>query len=296
MSFDHYDGDSLVFIVGSPRSGTTWLQRLLASHPLVRTGQESDLFAVYIGPQLRAWRRELDERTRVRGGLGLGCYFLETEFLLLLKEYTFKLLKPMIADLQPGEVFVEKTPSHALYIPEILELLPKSQFIHLLRDTRDVVASLLAASRSWGKSWAPADARRATKMWLTHVKAVREAARGLSARQFIECRYEEFHASPVKALPRIYQFLGLEYDEDLLTKATEMNSAEQKENVNATPIPVGGEFGKISGPAVKEPSGFVRKAKPGSWREDLRLLERIYIWIQARKTMEEFGYQWRLPW
>lgn len=41
-------GENIVFIVGSPRSGTTWLQRLLATHPQIKTGQESRIFE-YVG-------------------------------------------------------------------------------------------------------------------------------------------------------------------------------------------------------------------------------------------------------
>jgi hypothetical protein len=48
-----YQGHNLVFLIGCPRSGTTWLQRLLASHPQVRTVQETFLFPRYISPQLR---------------------------------------------------------------------------------------------------------------------------------------------------------------------------------------------------------------------------------------------------
>src|SRR2546423_15469034 len=97
-------------VVGCPRSGTTWVQRLLASHPQVRTGQESDLFDLCVGPQLQAWRRELDGGSSGRGGVGLGCYFREDEFVPILKRYALDLLRPMVGGLQPGEVFVEKTP------------------------------------------------------------------------------------------------------------------------------------------------------------------------------------------
>src|SRR5262245_18200586 len=87
-----YTGHNLVFIVGSPRSGTTWLQRLLAAHAAIRTGQESKLFGSYIIAQLRAWRweesREADPKTATgRGGTGLSCYMREEEFLASLKEY-----------------------------------------------------------------------------------------------------------------------------------------------------------------------------------------------------------------
>jgi aminoglycoside phosphotransferase (APT) family kinase protein len=51
----------MVFLVGCPRSGTTWHQKLLASHPRIRSGEESHFFSLYVGPQLRAWN---DQKTR----------------------------------------------------------------------------------------------------------------------------------------------------------------------------------------------------------------------------------------
>src|ERR687886_1771642 len=106
-----YRGDSLVCIVGCPRSGTTWLQRLLAGHPSVRTGQESDVFDIYVGPQLRAWRRELDPASSGRGGVGLACYFDDDRFVRALRRYASELMEPMLGGLGPGEIFLEKTPS-----------------------------------------------------------------------------------------------------------------------------------------------------------------------------------------
>ena len=46
---------SLVLIVGAQRSGTTWVQRLLASHPAIVSGQESHLFSSYLGPMWQRW-------------------------------------------------------------------------------------------------------------------------------------------------------------------------------------------------------------------------------------------------
>jgi hypothetical protein len=56
-----------VFLVGCPRSGTTWVQRLLACHPGIATGQESNLFEMYIGPQLRSC---LDQAMQRPAGTG----------------------------------------------------------------------------------------------------------------------------------------------------------------------------------------------------------------------------------
>src|SRR5207249_10186807 len=104
-----------------------------------------------------------------------------------------QLLEPMLGNLQSGELFLEKTPGHVLFVPEIRALLPEARFVHVLRDARDTVASLLGASRSWGGGWAPRQANQAAGTWVNHVQAARQAQRILSASQFFEVRYEALH-------------------------------------------------------------------------------------------------------
>lgn len=296
---DHnYKGHNIVFIVGSPRSGTTWLQRLLASHPQMHTGQESDIFDGYIGPQLRYWRRFSQPHASGRSVIGLACYLTEEEFLQVLKEYMLKLLEPMVGGLQEGELFLEKTPSHALFLSEIMELLPEARVIHMLRDARDVVASLLAASKSWGARWAPKTAGSAAHMWRRHVQAFREASQKSSEEQFYEIRYEDMSARPANTLKEVvFQFLKLEWNEADIKQAIERNRFDKaKETMGGTAIPVGGEFARTLGSVLREPSGFVRKARPGSWKEDLPWIGKICVWLVARKTMKEVGYHWTFPW
>ena len=291
-----YDGRNLLFIVGCPRSGTTWVQRLLASHPGVKTGQESDIFDLYVGPQLRTWTHELNVSASGRGGVGLGCYFLEPDFIRILKAYALELLSPMVASLRVGEVFVEKTPSHALYISEIVRLLPAARFVHVLRDARDTVASLLGASRSWGRSWAPGNAQHAAAMWIQHVQAARKAAMTLRPAQFYEVRYEQLHADTHKALRDLAEWIGLQWTNEELDLAILQNHPEKARAGGGTEIPVGGAIAEISGPVVVEPAGFIRKADVGSWREDLSIADRIRVWKLARTTMRNMGYEWPLPW
>lgn len=53
------------------------------------------------------------------------------------------------------EYFIEKTPNHCQFIPEIVQMLPNCRIIHIIRDPRDVVSSMLAASKtSIGADWA----------------------------------------------------------------------------------------------------------------------------------------------
>ncbi len=290
-----YQGHNIVFVVGCPRSGTTWLQRLLAYHPKVHTGQETNVFDAYIGPQLRAWRRQLNHNISGRGVTGLPCYYKEKEFLYILKDYILEIMNPMIGSLKVGEIFIDKTPSHALYIPEILELLPECRIIHVLRDTRDVVGSLIAASKSWGCNWAPRNVESATRMWLKYVSSIHEATDELSKKQFYELRYEKLLNDTPKILKDISQFIGIEWAEGHMNKAIDNNHPQKTKLNEGTPIPLRGEAANISGLIVKEPSGFVRKCRPGSWAEDLSLVQQYLIWTSAHLTMEELGYDWYFP-
>jgi hypothetical protein len=288
----NYSGSNLVFIVGAPRSGTTWLQRLLAAHPRIQTGQESKLFRWYIGPQLRSWTmettRERSPRTaNGRGGTGLSCYFHEEEFLRLLKQYLYSLLQPMIGQLQQGELFVEKTPSHAFCVDDIKRLLPESRIIHMLRDPRDVVASLLAVSRSWGAAWAPSRATDAAALWADHVASVRRAARELSARDFHEISYERLSKAPEETLNYLARFLELDWSATDIQKAVEDN---RPNSASGTAIPLYGEVAERVGGFVKEPEGFVRTARPGSWKTELSLIQKLAVWRVCRRLMNEVGY------
>lgn len=289
---DSYQGDTMIFLVGCPRSGTTWLQRLLSCHPQVKTGQESHLFQSCLAPALRQWQEFED--LRMGRNAGMGCYFTEQEFLSRLRAFMLSLIEPMVGPLQPGELFLEKSPSHALYLPEINKLLPRSRFIHLIRDPRDVAASLMSAAQSWGARWAPRKARKAGRLWTQYVTSACEAARTLPAEQYCELRYEELLRDTGGQLRRCSEFLGLKWDEADMRRAIEANQADQaRASGGGTSIPLYGESAKKSGAVVKEPEGFVRKAQSGGWVKELSLYERYQIWRQARKTMAVVGYPWK---
>ncbi len=288
-----YTGHNLVFIVGCGRSGTTWLQRLLASHPKIRTGQETHIFSGHVGSQLQTYRACLNPQKR--GGIGLGCYFTEDKFLHIVKSFLVALLEPMVGPLKPGELFVEKTPLHSRYIPEIEEFLPESRILHILRDPRDVVASFLAASKSWGSDWAPRSAATAAHRWVTDVRLIREAAKNLPSWQFHEVRYEALHMSPKFVLKGCTDFLGLEWDDEGILQAIEANERRRAmAGGGGTAIPLRGEVGRRTTPYVIEPEGFIRKAEVGSWKTDLNLWEKFWTWKVAGKLMAEVGYDWPL--
>src|SRR5208283_3010337 len=74
-------GKQLVFLVGAPRSGTTWLQLLLSRSPSVVTGPETHVFSLFLRSMVDQWNR-----LRVTGErIGLNQVLSEEEFRSLLR-------------------------------------------------------------------------------------------------------------------------------------------------------------------------------------------------------------------
>lgn len=296
MPFDSsYEGNDLVFLLGCPRSGTTWMQRLIGAHPAVETGRESHLFEFYLGPTLQYWQMELEHLTRPearrgQGVMGLSCYFERDEFMALFRDYSLHLLEHIKGGLEPGRFFLEKTPGHALFIPEIRTLFPQCKIIHLLRDPRAVTASMLAASKGWAAEWAPPHVRAAAWTWRHHVEKARKDGARLPQDAFLEVRYEDARKDTAAALRRILDFLGLEWSDDRLRAAVEDN----RPGAEGTPVPLHGEAAAVVGPVSRLPEGHARNAPPKGWRRQLSLLEKLQLQWKIGSAMRDTGYRWRL--
>jgi hypothetical protein len=280
-------GHNLVFVVGCPRSGTTWLQKLLASHPAIRTGPETDIFSIYVGRAIHAFRADRDRPRRK----GLQCYLSEADFLALQRSFVLRVLSKVLDPLGPGEIFLEKTPEHALYIQDIHACFPQARFIHLLRDPRDVTASLLAAARSWGSSWAPSTGRAAGRMWREYVFSARKAGAILPASQFLELRYERLESDTESQLKRCASFLGLAWDDMAVHAAVEQNRPGNLITGKGTPL-IAPPRPIESRQKLDEPAGFVRRARSGSWATDLTLSEKLSLWLVIRDNLKRADYRW----
>jgi hypothetical protein len=299
-----FTGKNFVFIVGSPRSGTTWLQRLLAFSPLAHTGPESYVFASYVGPQLRSWQKELSRR-RTQGDdqkgktprlVGLSTYLSQDQYLSILRSYLGSLLEAMTPEVKPGDIFLEKTPDHALFAKEISQLLPECKIIHILRDPRDVVASILRTHRVLGWELSAPDPRSAARVWRAHVKGARSVSDLASAGRFLEVRYEELLASTVDQVAKAMDFIGLPHRDAELAQAVEAHSAERVREGASRVIHIRGEAVGELGETTRLPKDFVGKATMGNWKEDLSAMEKFWVWYEVGDYMKECGYSWSPPW
>jgi len=115
--------ERLVFVVGSPRSGTTFLGDALGGLPgFVDLGEVAPLKAAI--PRLHEIPAE-EQRKRIRGILDA------------VRRLAFV----------SGLRAVEQTPEVAFVLSSVLQAFPQARAVHIVRDGRDVVCSLL--ERGW---------------------------------------------------------------------------------------------------------------------------------------------------
>jgi hypothetical protein len=275
--------ENIVWIFGTARTGSTWLAFMmedLENHTVWREPYVGELF----GQLYYNWVGEKHFETK-HFILGQRCRqsWLKSVRTFVLNEATARF--PEVAD---EGYLVIKEPNGSIGAPLMMETLPESRMVFLIRDPRDVIASALDAARegSWlykrrieegtGREetfYMETDAlvERTAKMYLQNVgnsKLAYDDHRGPK----VMVRYEDLRVDTLGTMRRIYPSLGIEVDEAELSGAVEKHSWEN------VPEEEKGE-GK-----------FHRKATPGGWREDLtpeqaEIVERI-----TAPLLKEFSY------
>jgi LPS sulfotransferase NodH len=273
----------ILFVFGSPRSGTTWLQLLLDQHPGVVTAPETQIFAFYLSGFRRQWEEEVrGAEHNAQGGGGLSQLLTAEDFRALCRTNAEYVLT-RIAERDPeATVVVEKSPLHAMHASFIHEIFPDAWFLHVIRDPRDTVASLVNAGRGWGRHWAPGHAVEAARLWRRSVEKGRELA-GTGAR-YREIRYEELRQDTSGALRPILEWLGLDaapQEVDAYVEACRLQRLQTRGS---------GSDGSSPVPGRKVPKGFFRKGTVGGWKADLSRTEAKMVERIAGPLMEDLGY------
>lgn len=271
---------SPVMIVGSPRSGTTWLQRLLLENETICGGQESYFYAIFNAAFISV-NDTKDERK-----IGLSPYWELKDFNYQIRELWVRTFLPMLDSKPSARVLLEKTPFHALFMDDITKLLPETKFIHLIRDSRSVTASLNAASKGWGSYWAPKSTKKSALEWYRHVKSARDSDIAQDNQRYLEVHYEDLLSDPKAEISRILTFIGLDTDSDSIRTSIENQAFETQKKKGGTGLT------NTKGKEIKEPAGFFRKGSADAWKDDLNIFQKVIVWRFTRKLMKKCGYDW----
>lgn len=193
------------FLVGCGRSGTSLLRRLLNAHPLVAIPLESLFIADYLRaadgwplerikrlivrePELREWGLQVSVEDLA------GCESIAAVIVRLHELY---------ARAKGKKHWGQKTPRLVRYLPLLLTHFPQVRFIHLVRDPRAVVSSLIRSDVHRSTPWYGA------RRWVMDVGAGLAFEERHPAR-VLRLSYESLVEDLEPSLRAIMQFLGLE--------------------------------------------------------------------------------------
>lgn len=130
----------------------------------------------------------------------------------------------------------DKTPHNVFHLESIDSVFPKAQYIHIIRNGYDVVASYM----KMGRYDDPADA---AERWATAIRKCRDFGRDRVSR-YTEVRYETLVAAPYEVTASLCDFLGLRYSPDILDKPPapeELGDVDRREHYGSVMKPITGD-------------------------------------------------------
>ncbi len=126
----------------------------------------------------------------------------------------------------PKGRWVDGTPEYSFYICGLRKLFPGALFIHIFRNVRTVVRSMLNFHRVAG-SQLVADEEEAYRYWLRTVSACIEAERAYGPKVVYRIRYQDLIDNPESAMRSLLGFLGEAYTASCLEPlAQRINSSD----------------------------------------------------------------------
>ena len=194
-----------IFIIGAPKSGTTWLQIMISAHPQVCTTVELTLFSKYTAPWIKAWKAEAANIQQGRWNQGLPFLWSEDEFYGYLKEFLSKVYEKVLSINPQATHVLDKHPGYSMHVEDINMLLPGARFIHMIRDGRDVAVSMVAAQQRIG--YGTGTIQDSAAEWKRNVRAAQETTQYHD--RYMEVRYEDLLISGANTLKSVFDFCGL---------------------------------------------------------------------------------------
>lgn len=271
--------DQPVFILGSPRSGTTLLFEVLGRSPELASLERESHFL---------WEMFHDLPAAAYGSHRVGPADITPNERRVLHWAVDRVSRG-------GRRYLDKAPRNCLRVPYLAELFPGAWFVHLKRDGRAAVSSLITGWRSPGAMFPGAEMPLPLSIdgypgttwkflvppgweeyatgrtleevcafqWISANEAILRAREDLGSDRWIELSYESFVQAPRERTAELLERLGLRQDRTVLDEAGSLDRHVTK--------------------AVTAP-------RPDKWRtENPREIERIVPMILP--TMRRLGYE-----
>tara|TARA_B100000925_G_C22006666_1_gene474016 strand:+ start:2092 stop:3117 length:1026 start_codon:yes stop_codon:yes gene_type:complete len=283
-----------IFIVGSSRSGTTMMGRILANHKDIFTFKELHFFGTIwtlSDNQKLTKKKQIDLMSLLLCIQNRGIFdkkeFADFSFqakqILKNKHYTnpmhiYKFFLDTITKENAATISCEQTPKNLYYIEEILNFFPEALIVNLVRDQRDV---LLSQKNKWRRKFLGAnkipffEALRSyinyhpitiARIWRSSLSYT---SKFKNHKRVKVVKFEELLHSPRNVVEEVCKFLKIKYSKDMLNVPLIGSSTKYDSKIN-----------------------FIDKSKINNWKNGGLSKAEIYLSQKFSKDMmQEFGYR-----
>ena len=255
--------ENIVWIFGNAKTGSTWLSWMM-EEPKGHTAWREPYLGELFGRLYYNWDNWVGEKHFESKHFILGEP-QKKSWLNSVRSFVLNEAGARFPEVANRGYLIIKEPNGSMGAPLLMEALPESRMIFLIRDPRDVAASYVDAAKKGSYMYERRKGGRSAAMfemqaddlvesmatsYLQNVGNAREAYEAHKGPKVL-VRYEDLRSNTLQTMKRICSALGIPVKETELARAVEKHSWEN--------IPE----------EEKGEGKFYRKAAPGGWREDL---------------------------
>jgi hypothetical protein len=160
----------------------------------------------------------------------------------------------------------DQSPLHTFYIPWIRAVFPQAKFLHLIRDGRDAIASMV-------ERFGPGYLEEGTIRWMKSIECVNRFRKNPGTAQLLEIRYEDLVSHAPEMLQAISEYAGIAYSRKMLDYWKLPSTVEHKYYTGHR---------NLSKP--------VFASSVGSWKERLTPEQQSYVLNKTSALLVSLGY------
>lgn len=272
------------FVSGMPKSGTTWLGKLMDAHPEISCKGEACMhaFTKSLIKISNEYNQLLDGRSEAFSDSNEFPPLTESDVHAMAR-YFFELRLKTAADpAKAGLKFVgEKDPYHVVNFPFLAKVFPEARIFHIIRDGRSVVVSawhhnLRIASQDIQATGFDKFMDEAAGQWgAMHRRAIE--TKHLLGDRYLEVRYEDLIFDPLPQLTRVLAHLGADTQAETLEQCLKAASFAN--------------LSKGRSQGQEDAKSFFRKGIADDWKNEMTPAQIQRFNARSGGMLQELGYE-----